>query len=273
MLNCIKESFSLTNKYIILATPLIIFSLLSSLYLLFSTGGNLISLIIALVLFFLMLSAFISGWSYMLKLIVSGTEKEDANSLIKEFPAGVGEYFVPVLGALFNVFIFSGFLFAITYFLGMKFIGNIGIAPEAISKAFETTVALKAFLMSLSEEQIIKLNLWNFLLLGAMGFEYFILMFYLPALYFENRNPFKAFFVSLKDLFGRRFLYNVLLYILILASYIILSVLTTFAGLNVFTHFIFTLINFYYMVYIALLVYKYYHTYFIKVGGKLDEKV
>ena len=67
MLNCIKESFNLTNKYIILATPLILFSLLSSLYILFSLGGNLVSLLIALILFILMLAAFVSGWSFMLK--------------------------------------------------------------------------------------------------------------------------------------------------------------------------------------------------------------
>lgn len=74
MLNCIKESFNLTNKYIILATPLILFSLLSSLYILFSLGGNLVSLLIALVLFILMLAAFISGWSFMLKPVYrSGT--------------------------------------------------------------------------------------------------------------------------------------------------------------------------------------------------------
>ena len=82
MLNCIKESFNLTNKYIILATPLILFSLLSSLYILFSLGGNLVSLLIALVLFILMLAAFISGWSFMLKNSVQEPERDDPNSCL-----------------------------------------------------------------------------------------------------------------------------------------------------------------------------------------------
>lgn len=273
MLSCIKESFNLTNRYIILATPLIIFSLLSSLYLLFSAGGNLISLLTAVVLFFLMLAAFISGWSYMLRLAVSEQEREDANSLFKEFPAGVGGYFVPVLGVLLNCFIFSSLLFIAAYLLGMKFIGNPGIAPEAISKAFETTAAMKAFLMSLSETQIIKLNLWNFLLLGSMCLEYFVLMFYLPALFFKDSNPFKAFFVSLRDLFSRKFLQNILLYILIAVSYLILSVLATLSGMNIITHFIFTLVNFYYLVYIAVLLFRYYYTNFVRIGGNLDKTV
>ena len=67
MLSIIKQSFDFTNKYIILATPLILFSLLSSLYILFSIGGNLISLIFAMVLFTLMLGAFLSGWFFMIK--------------------------------------------------------------------------------------------------------------------------------------------------------------------------------------------------------------
>ena len=89
MLNCLKESFKLTNKYIILATPLILFSLLSSLYILFSLGGNLISLIIAFILFTLMLSAFLSGWFFMIRECIKKTDNEDPNALIKFFPEGV----------------------------------------------------------------------------------------------------------------------------------------------------------------------------------------
>ena len=125
MLNCIKESFNLTNKYIILATPLILFSLLSSLYILFSLGGNLVSLLIALVLFILMLAAFISGWSFMLKTCVQEPERDDPNSLIKDFPAGVGEYFLSVLGLIFIVAVLSIGVLGASYAAGMRLIGNI----------------------------------------------------------------------------------------------------------------------------------------------------
>ena len=50
----IKKIFNLTNKYIILATPLILFSLLSNLYALFSANGRIINLIFALLLLILM---------------------------------------------------------------------------------------------------------------------------------------------------------------------------------------------------------------------------
>lgn len=273
MLSCIKESFNITNKYIILATPLIIFSLLSSLYLLFSANGNLISLLVALILFVLMLAAFLSGWFYMIKLAVSGEDREDANLLIKEFPAGVGEYFVPTLGLLFNTFVLSGVLLALTYIVGMKFIGNIGISPEAMSAALESVEKMKVFVYSLTDAQRVKILAWNLLLFLSVGLEYFLIMFYPPALVFKQKNPFKAFFAALKDLFSRKFLQNVLLYILIFIAYSILSILTTFSGLNIVTHFVFTLINFYYMVYVAVLICQYYYKNFVKIGGNLDETV
>ena len=273
MLNCIKTGFQLTNKYIILATPLILFSLLSSLYVLFSFRGELINVILSLVLFVLMLGAFLSGWAYMLKKCVLKQNDDDPNLLIKEFPSGVGDYFLPVLGLICNIFLLSALFLLGAYLVGTKFIGDVGISAQALSKAFDSMEALKLFMMSLSKEQIIKLNAWNFLILITMSVEYFLLMFQLPTLVFKCANPFKAFFISLKDLFSKMFLKNVLLYFLLFISYSVLSILTTIFVVNVVMHFIFTLINFYYLVFIAVLVFNYYYENFIKIGGKFDETI
>ena len=124
MLNYLKRSFGLTNKYIILATPLILFSLLSSLYILFSFRGDLINMLTALVLFIFMLAAFLSGWAYMLRIAVSAPVKDEPNALIKEFPSGVGEYFLPatfttavyLVAAAIVTFLITGVLSALIYF-------------------------------------------------------------------------------------------------------------------------------------------------------------
>ncbi len=273
MFSFIKESFALTNRNIILATPLIFFSLISNLYILFSLGGSLVSLLIAFSLFILMVGAFISGWGYMLKLCVSDNEHEDASSLIKEFPAGVGEYFLPVLGSMLIIFVISSLIFAVTFFTGMKLIGDVGIPPEALNGMLASSTALKDFVTSLSDEQLLKLNAWNLLLLAGMIVEYFVVLFYFPALFFKSKNPLKALVFSLKDLFSRKFLNNLLLYIILFVSYFVLSLLTMFSGMNVFTHFIFTLANFYYMVFAAVLISNYYYKNFVKIGGNLDKTV
>ena len=266
MLSYIKDSFQLTNKYIILATPLILFSLLSSLYILFSVGGNLLSLLIALLLFGLMVGAFLSGWFFMIKTCVSNPEQEDPNVLLKEFPAGVGEYFLPVLGLMINTIIISVLLILVSYFVGMKLIGDIGITPEALTKGMESFAAMKTFLGSLTQEQIFKLNAWNMLLFFTMSVTYFLIMFYSPALFFKEKNPFKAYFVSLKDLFSKKFFTNFGLFLILLVSYFILSILTTLFGANVVMHFIFTLINFYYLVFVAVMVYNYYYKNFVQIN-------
>ena len=266
MLSYIKDSFQLTNKYIILATPLILFSLLSSLYILFSVGGNLLSLLIALLLFGLMVGAFLSGWFFMIKTCVSNPEQEDPNVLLKEFPAGVGEYFLPVLGLMINTMVISVLLILVSYFVGMKLIGDIGITPEALTKGMESFAAMKTFLGSLTQEQIFKLNAWNMLLFFTMSVTYFLIMFYSPALFFKEKNPFKAYFVSLKDLFSKKFFTNFGLFLILFVSYFILSILTTLFGANVVMHFIFTLINFYYLVFVAVMVYNYYYKNFVQIN-------
>ncbi len=273
MLGCIKESFKLTNKYIILATPLIIFSLLSSLYILFSSHGSLINLMIALVLFTLMVAAFISGWFFMIRKCIKEPEIDEPVLLIKDFPEGVGEYFLSALGLIFCTFIISTVFILLSYFLGMKFIGSIGISSEILSKSMESFESLKAMLLSLNETQLLKLNAWNLLLFGTMSLTYFLVMFYVPAMFFKEKNPLKAYLVSLKDLFSRKFFKNLLLFLILLVSYFIISIFTTIFGLNILMHFVFTLINFYYLVFISVLICYYYYINYVKCGQLFDRRV
>ena len=273
MFKIIRESFRLTNKYIVLATPLILFSLLSSLYLAFSVRGNSISTVFAVILFFLMCGAFLSGWFLMISRCVKNPEFEDPNTLLKEFPEGVGEYFLPTIGMLIMSFIVGVVMFFISYFIGMKFIGDTGIPSADFSAAMASVDSLKTFLTSLPNDQLIKLNLWNMLLFFTMSLTYFVIMFYSPALFFKNKNAFVALFKEFKDLFSRHFFKNVLLFLFIFIVYSLISVLITIFGGNIFAHFIFTLVNFYFFTYAVVLVYNYYYNNFVKIGSNIDERV
>ena len=80
-----QKVFNLTNKYIVLSTPLILYSLVSSMYLLVSTGGGkLINLLLAIIMFVLMTGAFIAGWFNMIKSAITDPDREDPNSLLKD---------------------------------------------------------------------------------------------------------------------------------------------------------------------------------------------
>lgn len=272
MFKVIRESFNITNSNIILATPLIFFSIISSLYLIFSSGGSRIGLILSVILFFLMLGAFLSGWFMMIFKAIKEPDIEDTK-LISEFTSGVGEYFLPVLGMIFKIIIITAIIMILAFLAGKKFIGDVGVSYTQVTQAASGVETMKTFVDSLSQEQLIKINAWNTLFFFSMLFNYFILIFYPSAIFFKEKNPFKAFFISLKDIFGRKFFSNVGLFLLIFICYMVISVITALLGKNIIVHFILTLINFYYMTFIAVLVFNYYYSNFAKIGSNIDETV
>lgn len=271
-----QKVFNLTNKYIVLATPLILYALISSIYLAVSaSSGKIINLIFAILLYTLMAGAFIAGWFNMIKIAILEPEREDVNSLLKEFPSGVGEYFLPALGAIFVIFIEFGLIFAASYFIGMNTIGDPKISTDALSKAMQSATALKAFVLSLNPEQLTKINLWNMLVLGAMSIGYFLFILYLPAIFFKNKNPFIAFFVSLKDLFSKKFFKTLGIYLLIFVVNFFISASSTIFGANTMIHFIMTLINFYFVTFVGVGIFYYYYNNFVqnKIGQNVDVEI
>lgn len=270
-----KKVFELTNRYIVLGTPLILFSLLSSVYIALSAHGALINLIIAFVLFGLMTAAFVAGWFNMVKLAAIDPEPDNPNSLFKYFTSGVGEYFLPSLGVLINVIFVSVLFLIIAVFAGIKLIGDPGISPEALNAAVQTPEALKVFLSSLTQEQLIKINAWNLLLLVTMASTYFLEILYLPAMFFKNKNPFIAFFISLKDLFSRKFVRTLGVYLLIFVINFIISILAALFMGNVIAHFLITLANFYFVTCASVGVFYYYNNNFVKshIGQNIDTSV
>jgi hypothetical protein len=273
MLKIISDSFKITNKFLVLATPLIFFSLLSSLYLIFSGNNGIISSIITFVLFFLMLSAFLSGWLYMVAKAVKDPDSENADALIMDFPAGVGEYFLIIPCVIINICIVSIILTVIACILGVKFIGNPNVSYEQIYNAMTTITAMKEFAASLTHEQLVKIEAWNLLLFGTTTVISFINMFYSPAVLFKKKNPFVAYWVCFRDLFSYRFLNNVVLFLFIIVLHTIISMFAMFLSTNVILYFIFTLIKFYFVTYIAVLVFNYYYSNFVKIGSKVDKMV
>lgn len=273
MFNNIKKVFDITNNNIALATPLILYSLITTVYLAASLNGKVINLLIALFLFVLMTSAFISGWGVMLKEAIQNGEKDEPISLMKLFPAGVGEYFLSALGSIFVIITYFSIMLVISYLIGARFIGDPGVTAEALSKAMQTTDALKSFVLSLSSEQLIKINQWNILILGFIALSYFSLIFYLPALFYKTKNPIIAFGISLKDLFSKKFLKTFGIYSLIFVANFIISILSALFVSHTIMHFLVTLTNFYFITIVAVGIFYYYDNNFIKsyLGQNIDE--
>ena len=276
MIKSLKNILSITNKYIVLLTPLILFSLVSNMYLAISANGKVINLIFAIALSGLMFAAFIAGWFKMVKLCVASTLHENnPNNLMKEFISGVGEYFLPSLGLTIIGFVFTIASIVLSSFACMHFIGDPGITGETLLKATATQEALKAFLASLTIEQLEKLNAWNTSIFFTIGTAYFLMFFYIPALFFKTKNPILAFLIGIKDLFNKKFFKTLFLYMLIFTLNTVISLLTVILSGNLITSFITTLLNFYFMTVVAIGIFHYYYNSFIlpQIGQNIDVEI
>jgi hypothetical protein len=174
---------------------------------------------------------------------------------------------------IIKVFIISSVIIILAIFAGKKLIGDTGVTYSQIISATASMESMKTFADSLTNEQLLKINAWNTLLFFAILFNNFILMFYPAAIFFKTKNPFKAFFVGLKDIFSRKFFKNAGLFLLIFVIYMVISIVTALFGKNIIVHFLTTLINFYYMTFVAVLVFNYYYSNFAKIGSNIDTTV
>ena len=268
MIKYFSKAFKITNDNIILTTPLLLFLILFIFYIgvvrVFS--GNLLYSTLITVTAFSMLSAFFAGWFFMIKKAIEldkqkfDSEDSKAKSsfgLIKEIPRGVGEYFLPFVGGL----IFYGLLVLLfmflTYKAGLFFIGKLSLSPEDLRAALSSHAQMKAFISSLSVKELVKLNEWDFLIMTVMTFFSFMTMFWVPEIINKTKNVFLALFKSIRFIF-KNFLSAIILFVYISAVNFLISLFSSLASINPILHFFATLIYFYFVVYIVVLIFLYY---------------
>lgn len=271
-----QKTISITNKYIILATPLILYTLFSSIYFVIAAGnGRIINIIFAIILFMLMTAAFMAGWFHMIRLALENRYNDEPNALIREFVPGVGEFFISSTGALLTIFIISTLILVGSFSLGSSLIGETGVSSEDLLKAMQNNANLKAFVSSLSFEQLNKLNQWNMLLLGTLTLIYYLFFLYLPTLFFQNKNPLKSFLISLKNLFSKKIFKTTAIFLLIYFLYSMISVFMAVLGSNAIMHFFLTLLNFYFVTASAVGIFYYFQINFVdtKVGQNVDVEI
>lgn len=267
MIKYFKNAFKITNDNIILATPLILFLFIFSIYLNAAQNApeNLPSFILLATTTLFMLGAFFAGWFYMVKkavelggkeFIIDDDKAKAAFGLLKEIPVGVGEYFFSFLAALILysvLFVIIGFL---AYEIGIHFIGKVGIHIAQIKAAMSSTVALKALISSLTPQQVAKVNLWNLLFLCTMTVFSFLTLFWAAQIVSPTKNPFVAYIKSVSFTF-RNFLEALILFVYISFINFAVSLINAIAMVNPITYFISMLIYFYFIVYVIVLIFLY----------------
>lgn len=284
MIKYFGNAFKITNENIILATPLVLFLFLLSIYLGLAKSApeTLPAAILLLITTLFMLSAFFAGWLFMVKKAIDLSKQEiaveeekakESFGLLKEIPIGIGEYFLSFAGGLLLYCALVVLLAYIGYQIGIHFIGKIGVGLLEIKMALESPVAMKSLIASLSTEQLAKINAWNLLFIGFTAFFSFITMFWGAQIIIKNKNPFISFFQSLKFIF-KNFLSSIILFMYISAINFSVSIINAFSTIHPIVYFIGMIIYFYFVVYVVVLVFLYYDSEnAVKIGANVDEIV
>lgn len=268
MIRYFKRAFKITNENIILATPLVLFLFLLSIYLEIAKNApqNIQASVLLLFTILFMLSAFFAGWFYMVQraidldkaeFIIDEDKSKASFNLIKEIPVGIGEYFLSFIGGfiLYTALILLGAF--CTYKIGLHFIGNIGITLDQLKAAFGSSEAMKALVTSMSAAELIKLNTWNMLFLGVSAFYSFITMFWAPQVIRYTKNPLIALLKAIRFIL-RKPLGSIILFIYISFINFMVSFVNAISAVNPILYFFSMLLYFYFIVYIIVLIFLYY---------------
>lgn len=276
MIKFFNRAFKITNENIILTTPLVLFWILISFYMWFAQAApkNLASGILLFVTIIFMFAAFFAGWFFMVKkavdldkqdFIIDEDKAKASFNLIKEIPSGIGEYFFTFLGGLILYAGLFALMFFIAYQIGVHAIGKADLVVNQLKIAMSSPMAIKTLVSSMSKEDLLKLNEWNFLFLATTAIFSFITMFWPAQVIFKNKNPLIAFFKSIAFEL-KNFLSSIILFVYICAINFLVSFAVNFlavfqmkfAFLAWLLLLLSLLIYFYSLVYVVVLVFLYY---------------
>lgn len=268
MFKLFKDTFKSTNEGIILATPLILFLWVITLYISYSKEvvDTIPEMILSGITMLFMFSAFCSGWFYMVKKCVEFSKKNfildedkahESLKLIQALPIGIGKYFLKYVGVCVMFLGMAMVIASITYSITVPFIQQMNFSLEQMSTVINSAQEATNFISTMPTDKMLILFKLNMILLGITSVFSFLLMLWMPEIIYTKRNPFIALFTSIKKLFVK-FRKSIVLFIYISLCQFIISYLSTFALLHPIAYMIMMIVYFYFIVYIVVLIFSYY---------------
>ena len=264
----IKNSFVITYKNLILAQPFVLFLLVFSILSggLYSVQKNPIAFIVFGLSLILLMTAFLAGWFYMAKKTIAFELYEDLEEeekslksfgLIKHFFPGVGEYFLPMVGLFVIFMLLSSAAAFLIYKLGIKYIGAPDFDAAAFKAAAVSAAKMQEYLASVPVAKLKNFVYWvTFVSFSGMIFQ-FLTMWFVPAMFYNSKNPLKALFLGIKFLF-KHFFASVVIACFLVMFNVVVSMVNSLFAFNVILSLIGFLLFFYYGTYFIVLIFLYY---------------
>ena len=254
----IKKSFGILVKNSAMMQPLIFYSLImlffpmcmgtrvfSSIQISFAFG----------ILMLLLFTAFLSGWFNTIKFAIDNYKEFNKNDedyamqvarynldTGKNFFSGVGEYFAPVLVVVLVYFVISFVIFILGFYIYK--IDNLTV-----------DILKDVNLMSAYIQNNPKFIYFITFVTGAIQFLQFLIMFWLPKIFYETKNPLKALFSSIGFEF-KHFWYSIGLYLFIVFTSIFFNILGALFNQFYILSLIFMIISLYYINYVFVLIFN-----------------
>ena len=267
-----KQASKITNSNIILAVPLIVGINMLDLYTFFSrvhmdSSGK---VILASITVLFMSAVLYALWFYMVKGAVALSKKvfvldaDRANAslgLFKTIPEGIGKFFLSFVGVYLILFFIQIIATPIVYLLGVNIIGTLDEASTQqllqIASDPASNTAMANFVEQLTPAQIVFFGKWSLLFMIATSFIMYLLMLWVPEILYRTANPFIALFTSIAKLF-KDFWNTFRIFISLWLMGFVLLFIYTFAVINPLAYLIVSILMYYFIVYLTVLIFLYY---------------
>lgn len=266
----LKETFAILNKNLWLLFLFMTISYIGVIYfsIIRAAAHTAAELIIAGVTLLFIAVAGVAGFFNTLRstldLEYNAVKREDFSGfeLLKTFPRGVSDYFLPALGIVLLYLVITFLMFNAAILIGSKLIGMFSFSPEELTKAFSSMETLVEFQKNISPEDMAKLSKWHLLYIVITSIMTYLLIYWLPETFYNTKNSVLALFRGIKKVFTHPFttlqLFAVIILINILTS-VLMAVLLPVPVLMFLVYFIY----FYGLVFILMLIFNFYRENFV----------
>ncbi len=266
----LKETFAILNKNLWLLFLFMTISYIGVIYfsIIRAAAHTPVEMIIAGVTLLFIAVAGVAGFFNTLRstldLEYNVVKREDFSGfeLLKTFPRGVSDYFLPALGIILIYLLITFLMFNVAILIGSKLIGMFSFSPEDLTKAMSSMEALAEFQKNISPEDMAKLSKWHLLYMLITSIMTYFLIYWLPETFYNTKNSILALFRAVKKVLMNP-LHTLQLFVVIILINILTSVLMAVLLPIPVLMFLVYFIYFYGLVFVLMLIFNYYREKFV----------
>ncbi len=268
MIKILKETFAILNRNFWLLFLFMTVCYLGLVYfsILKASANTLVQLSVGMLTLLFIVVAGVAGLFNSMRATIDAevsTEEKPRSELLKSFPKGVSAYFLSAFGIVAIYLIISLLAFGLALIIGKNLIGTFSFTPEDLSKALASVEALAEFQKNIPAEDLIKLSKWHLLYLLMSSVLTYLLIYWLPEIFYKTKNSLLALFLAVKKVFLNPLKTLQLFATIVLINIVTSLVMAVMMPIPILTFLVY-IVYFYGFLYILLLTFNFYRNTFVE---------